>query len=113
MFGFISRAMSSFSFTNHEHSLSQPPQSKRANFDATHELEEILLEDNPLRAKPRKQNKYDPSRYDGLEPAVARDLRVMEEKFAVFDYTKPKVMAQVNNASSPTMSMSTGSTVLN
>lgn len=29
-------------------------QSKKANFDATHELEELLLEDNPL--KPRKRN---------------------------------------------------------
>lgn len=31
-------------------------QSKKANFDASHELEELLLEDNPLKAKARKQN---------------------------------------------------------
>jgi len=30
------------------------PQSKKANFDASHELEELLLEDNPLKAKARK-----------------------------------------------------------
>ena len=29
------------------------PDSKKANFDATHELEELLLEDNPLKAKKR------------------------------------------------------------
>ena len=32
------------------------PDSKKANFDATHELEELLLEDHPLKAKPRKKN---------------------------------------------------------
>ncbi|KAI8611834.1 kinase-like domain-containing protein [Chytriomyces sp. MP71] len=32
------------------------PDSKKANFDATHELEEMLLEDNPLQAKPRKKD---------------------------------------------------------
>lgn len=29
-------------------------QSKKANFDASHELEELLLEDNPLKARERK-----------------------------------------------------------
>ncbi|RKP01217.1 hypothetical protein CXG81DRAFT_866, partial [Caulochytrium protostelioides] len=33
------------------------PDSRKANFDATHELEELLLEDNPLRVKPRKKKK--------------------------------------------------------
>ena len=31
-------------------------QPKKANFDASHELEELLLEDNPLKAKQRKVN---------------------------------------------------------
>jgi hypothetical protein len=31
-------------------------QAKKANFDASHELEELLLEDNPLKAKARKAN---------------------------------------------------------
>jgi serine/threonine kinase 32 len=30
--------------------------SKKANFDASHELEELLLEDNPLKARARKAN---------------------------------------------------------
>jgi serine/threonine kinase 32 len=32
------------------------PDGKKANFDASHELEELLLEDNPLKAKARKAN---------------------------------------------------------
>lgn len=32
-------------------------QSKKANFDATHELEELLLEDNPLKARKRDPKK--------------------------------------------------------
>lgn len=35
------------------------PDSKKANFDATHELEELLLEDHPLKAKKRDPKKND------------------------------------------------------
>ena len=52
-------------------------QSKKANFDATHELEELLLEDNPLKAK--KRHNQDVSQ-------LSDDLRQMEEGFLVFDY---------------------------
>ncbi|TIB92956.1 kinase-like protein [Wallemia mellicola] len=56
------------------------PDSKKANFDATHELEELLLEDNPLKAKKR-----DPKRdISTLEPVFVK----MEEKFGVYDYTR-------------------------
>jgi serine/threonine kinase 32 len=47
-------------------------QSKKANFDASHELEELLLEDNPLKAKQRKQNQ-DIS-------ALSAEMRQMEEQ---------------------------------
>jgi serine/threonine kinase 32 len=47
-------------------------QSKRANFDATHELEELLLEDNPLKAKKRDEKREASS----LSP----ELRLMEEQ---------------------------------
>ncbi|TIA81789.1 hypothetical protein E3P98_01851 [Wallemia ichthyophaga] len=58
------------------------PDSKKANFDATHELEELLLEDNPLKAKKR-----DPKRdVTQLEPAWVK----MEEKFGVTTNTMPK-----------------------
>lgn len=47
-------------------------QSKKANFDASHELEELLLEDNPLKAKARKQNRDINS--------LSQEMRQMEEQ---------------------------------
>ena len=47
-------------------------QSKRANFDATHELEELLLEENPLKARKRKTA----TDTDTLPP----EMRMMEEQ---------------------------------
>lgn len=49
-----------------------PIQSKKANFDASHELEELLLEDNPLKAKARKQNRDINS--------LSAEMRQMEEQ---------------------------------
>lgn len=59
------------------------PDSKRANFDATHELEEILLEDNPLKVKKRAQPK------EGQMIVRTPDMQMMEDEFTVYDYTKP------------------------
>ncbi|WVO20762.1 uncharacterized protein IAS62_002062 [Cryptococcus decagattii] len=56
------------------------PDSKRANFDATHELEELLLEENPLKARKRKEGQD-----IGL---LSPEMRMMEQHFKVFDYTK-------------------------
>ncbi|KAJ1557084.1 hypothetical protein HK405_000884 [Cladochytrium tenue] len=75
------------------------PDSKKANFDATHELEELLLEENPLKAKPKKKKKETESRpsdasimtekkLDKKEEKVREDMELMEKKFTVFDYTK-------------------------
>jgi serine/threonine kinase 32 len=51
---------------------SRPLQSKRANFDATHELEELLLEENPLKARKRKE---------GQDVAtMSPEFRMMEEQ---------------------------------
>lgn len=47
-------------------------QSKKANFDATHELEELLLEENPLKARKRKQGQ-DLS-------MLSKEMRMMEEQ---------------------------------
>ncbi|OWZ58218.1 serine/threonine kinase 32 [Cryptococcus neoformans c45] len=56
------------------------PDSKHANFDATHELEELLLEENPLKARKRKE---------GQDIALlSPEMRMMEQHFKVFDYTK-------------------------
>ncbi|KAG0144069.1 hypothetical protein CROQUDRAFT_47838 [Cronartium quercuum f. sp. fusiforme G11] len=56
------------------------PDSKKANFDATHELEELLLEDNPLKAKKRNPN----LNIDSLSD----DFRLMEENFQIYDHSK-------------------------
>ncbi|PWY96900.1 kinase-like protein, partial [Testicularia cyperi] len=57
------------------------PDSKKANFDATHELEELLLEDNPLKAKKRGN-----ADLASLPP----EMRQMEEHFLPFDHLKQR-----------------------
>ena len=47
---------------------------KKANFDASHELEELLLEDNPLKAKARKVN----------QDNLSVEMRQMEEQWVHF-----------------------------
>ncbi|KAI5120366.1 hypothetical protein M0805_006888 [Coniferiporia weirii] len=56
------------------------PDSKKANFDSTHELEELLLEDNPLKARKRKANQDIGS--------LSVEMRQMEEQFTTYDYKK-------------------------
>lgn len=48
------------------------PDNKKANFDATHELEELLLEDNPLKAKKRDERRD--------IATLTPELRQMEEQ---------------------------------
>lgn len=55
------------------------PDSKKANFDASHELEELLLEDNPLKAKARK---------DRDVSSLSAEMRQMEEQFTPYDFKK-------------------------
>ncbi|KAI0731226.1 kinase-like protein [Earliella scabrosa] len=55
------------------------PDSKKANFDASHELEELLLEDNPLRAKQRKERDIS---------SLSAEMRQMEEQFTPYDFKK-------------------------
>ncbi|KAF9269003.1 kinase-like protein [Marasmius fiardii PR-910] len=54
------------------------PDSKKANFDASHELEELLLEDNPLKAKQRKAN----------QDNLTAEMKQMEDQFTTYDYRK-------------------------
>ncbi|KIJ20761.1 hypothetical protein PAXINDRAFT_165601 [Paxillus involutus ATCC 200175] len=56
------------------------PDSKKANFDASHELEELLLEDNPLKAKVRKANRD--------VNTLSAEMRQMEEQFTSYDFKK-------------------------
>jgi len=54
------------------------PDQKKANFDASHELEELLLEDNPLKAKARKAN----------QDNLSAEMRQMEDQFHTYDFRK-------------------------
>jgi len=56
------------------------PDSKKANFDATHELEELLLEDNPLKARKRNPNQD--------ITTLSAEYRQMEEQFTPYDFKK-------------------------
>ncbi|KAF9913665.1 hypothetical protein BX616_009757 [Lobosporangium transversale] len=64
------------------------PDSKRANFDATHELEELLMEDNPLKAKKRAQTTP--------ETELSTEMQIMEDQFTVYDFTKVKRPHSIN-----------------
>ncbi|CEP20168.1 hypothetical protein [Parasitella parasitica] len=75
------------------------PDNKRANFDPTHELEEILLEDNPLKVKRRNPKRsgaaisyatsFKSQATDPNIPEQSPERQRMEEKFLTYDYTKP------------------------
>jgi len=52
------------------------PDPQKANFDPSHELEELLLEDNPLKAKQRKAN----------QDNLSTEMRQMEEQFTPYDF---------------------------
>ncbi|KAJ3537738.1 hypothetical protein NM688_g6633 [Phlebia brevispora] len=55
------------------------PDSKKANFDASHELEELLLEDNPLKARERKVQDIN---------NLTAEMRQMEEQFTPYDFKR-------------------------
>lgn len=58
------------------------PASNKANFDATFELEELLLEDNPLKARKRNPNQD--------INALSAEMRQLEEQFSHYDHDKMK-----------------------
>ncbi|KAJ1981572.1 Serine/threonine kinase [Dimargaris xerosporica] len=55
------------------------PDQDRSNFDITYDLEELLLEQNPLEARPRK-------RKGEIKGKFSKELQLIERKFRVFDY---------------------------
>ncbi|ODH45282.1 AGC/YANK protein kinase [Paracoccidioides brasiliensis] len=65
------------------------PSSEKTNFDATYDLEELLLEEAPLEARARRQK----PRAELKEDATAKEIRedelhrVIETMFEPFDYT--------------------------
>ncbi|KAI8087009.1 kinase-like domain-containing protein [Gilbertella persicaria] len=63
------------------------PDGKKSNFDPTHELEEVFLEENPLKVRQRQTKKKASS--DDMTTLVSMDERqLLEQNFLSYDYTK-------------------------
>lgn len=65
------------------------PSSEKTNFDATYDLEELLLEEAPLEARARKQKPRAELRHDATSREIREDElhRMIETMFEPFDYT--------------------------
>lgn len=65
------------------------PPSEKTNFDATYDLEELLLEEAPLEARTRRQKPRPPLREDATPKEIREDQlhRLIETMFESFDYT--------------------------
>ena len=65
------------------------PSSEKTNFDATYDLEELLLEEAPLEASARRQKPRAELREDATAKEIREDElhRLIETMFEPFDYT--------------------------
>ncbi|POR35210.1 Protein kinase-like domain protein [Tolypocladium paradoxum] len=65
------------------------PSSDKTNFDATYDLEELLLEEAPLEARARRQKPRERLKEDATEQEIREDelYRMIEKDFRPFDYT--------------------------
>lgn len=65
------------------------PSSEKTNFDATYDLEELLLEEAPLEARARRQKPREPLKEDATEKEIKEEemYKMIETNFKPFDYT--------------------------
>lgn len=65
------------------------PSSEKTNFDATYDLEELLLEEAPLEARARRQKPREQLKDDATEKEIREDelYKMIENMFLPFDYT--------------------------
>lgn len=65
------------------------PSSEKTNFDATYDLEELLLEEAPLEARARRQKPRVQLKEDASDKEIRVDElhRMIENLFEPFDYT--------------------------
>ena len=65
------------------------PSSEKTNFDATYDLEELLLEEAPLEARARRQKPRAQLKPDATDKEIRDDElhRMIETLFEPFDYT--------------------------
>ncbi|EJT80864.1 AGC/YANK protein kinase [Gaeumannomyces tritici R3-111a-1] len=79
-------------FEDLERKLIEPifiPSSEKTNFDATYDLEELLLEEAPLEARARRQKPRGRLKDDATEKEIREEelYRMIERDFQPFDYT--------------------------
>jgi serine/threonine kinase 32 len=65
------------------------PSAEKTNFDATYDLEELLLEEAPLEARARRQKPREALKDDATEKEVREEelYKLIETQFTPFDYT--------------------------
>lgn len=65
------------------------PSSEKTNFDATYDLEELLLEEAPLEARARRQKPRERLKEDATKQEIREDelYRMIDTDFRPFDYT--------------------------
>lgn len=65
------------------------PSSEKTNFDATYDLEELLLEEAPLEARARRQKPRAELKDDATDKEIREDElhKMIERLFEPFDYT--------------------------
>lgn len=65
------------------------PSSDKTNFDATYDLEELLLEEAPLEARARRQKPRERLKDDATDKEIREDelYRMIDTDFKPFDYT--------------------------
>lgn len=73
------------------------PSSDKTNFDATYDLEELLLEEAPLEARARRQKPRAELREDATAKEIREDElhRLIETMFEPFDYTRVNYVGYV------------------
>lgn len=79
------------------------PSSDKTNFDATYDLEELLLEEAPLEARARRQKPRERLKDDATEKEIREDglYRMIETDFRPFDYTIAAYKKSVLGSSPP------------
>jgi serine/threonine kinase 32 len=65
------------------------PSADKTNFDATYDLEELLLEEAPLEARARRQKPREKLKDDATDKEIREEelYRTIEREFQSFDYT--------------------------
>jgi serine/threonine kinase 32 len=65
------------------------PSGEKTNFDATYDLEELLLEEAPLEARARRQKPREQLKDDATDKEIREDElhKMIEAQFTPFDYT--------------------------